>query len=55
MAHLNFALYGMVQLHKRWFEMLYMGIQVCEMDPYDYGLCLFMKENIICVIYVDYC
>ena len=52
---LNYALYGMIQLPKRCFYMLYMGIQICGMDPSDCDTCIFMGEHVICAIYVDYC
>ena len=52
---LNYVLYGMVQFPKQWFGILYMVLQACVMDPYDYDMYLFMVEHAICVIYVNYC
>ena len=55
MACLNSDLYGMVQLPKRWFDMLSLGLQEYDTGPSYYDLCLFMGENVICVIYVNDC
>ena len=45
----------MVQSTKKWFDMIYMCIQAFGMNPYYYGTCLFMREHVICVVYVDDC
>ena len=54
MARLNSALYGMVQLTKLWFNMLYIVLQSCGMAPHDYYLCVFMGEHVICMIYSNF-
>ena len=51
--HPNSVLYDIFQLPKRWFDMLYMGLEAFGMSHYDYGPFIFITEHVICMIYVD--
>ena len=55
MDFLNYILYGMVQFPKWWFDMTSMGLQACVIAPSGYDICIFMVEQVICMIYVDDC
>ena len=54
-ACLNCEKYGMVQFPKRWFDMIYRGLQAHGMTPSEHDPFLFVGDDVIYVIYVNYC